>query len=63
MVHSDYPCVPDGPVDPSRFERARIRIVWFLKQVNDPGHTWTGLLDMLRQFGTERQIDKNGQPT
>ncbi len=53
--------VPDGILDPERWWEARTRILWLLREVNNPTQDWDGLLPELRRWSVK--MHRNGTPT
>jgi hypothetical protein len=53
----------DGAVDPARFECAPKRIVWLLREVNDPAGNLTDIRGNLRRFADKRYISPPWKPT
>src|SRR4051812_34743622 len=49
--------VRDGVVDIESYRKARLRIVWFLREFNDPAQKWDGsICDVLSSFARDESI-------
>ena len=53
--------VPDGIVDPETWLVAPRRVLWLLREVNNPKRDWTDLLGALRTWSVK--MERNGRPT